>query len=78
LHIVFHQLKALMPRLMERPKPIGRELIARSEERRFAQSSLKRVNRPAAVTGHEKTEPIELRQTLREDVAPLLFQAPKL
>ena len=67
-----------MSRLMETPKPVSRELIPRGEERCFPQSFLKSLNRPAAITGHEKTKPIELRQALREDVAPLLFQAPKL
>lgn len=67
-----------MPGLMKTPKPIGGQLIARGEKGRFPQSFFESLNRPAAVTGHEKTKPIELRQTLREDVAPLLFQAPKL
>jgi hypothetical protein len=68
----------LVPRLMKTPKLVGRELIPRGEERRFPQSFLKRLNRPAAVTGHEKAKPIKLRQALRQDIAALLFQAPKL
>lgn len=67
-----------MPRLMERPESIRRELAVRSEKGGFPQSTLERVNRPARVPGHEKAEAIELRQTLRENVTSFFFQVDKL
>ena len=67
-----------MARLMERPEPIRRELTTRGEERRFAQRFLERVNRAVLVAAHQKTEAIELRQALRENMTSFPFQADKL
>jgi hypothetical protein len=63
---------------MERPESIWRELSARREERCCAQGILERSNRAGRVPGHEKAEPIELRQALCEDVTSFLFQENKL
>ncbi len=59
----FDELEALMPRFVKGPEPIGRQLPARREQRRFAHRILERLQRLGRVAGHEKTEPVKLRQT---------------
>ena len=78
LHVVLRQLETLMPRFVERPEPIRRQLSARREQRRFAHGLLECFQRATVVAGHEKAKAIELRQALRENVTSFFFQVAKL
>jgi len=49
--------------MYHRLKAVGRQLPARSEQSRFAHRILERFQRLRRIAGHEKTEPVKLRQT---------------